>query len=286
MMHFRVKSIHLTMLVSMTLVLYLVGLVLTSGIYLFALKKKFKEQIHLNIYFRPTTPPAQIFRWESQLEGTSGVRDVRYYSADDALRFMEQEVGADIDSVLGVNPFPPMLDVYFNADFVTAQRIDSLVNLLSASPYVRDVTYQRDLVKKLNYYLRMIFLVFGSLALLFFFISWILVHNAIRITLYSDRFLIRTMELVGATPFFIIRPYVLQTAIIGLVAGFLADALIVGTVHLAIQQLPFLIEAFSGRLIYFVLTGILLPLWGAFFAGLSSYFSVRHFLKMKLEELY
>ncbi len=284
--HFRFKGIHITTMLSIMWVLYLVGMVLVGGALVWNLKQQFKGRVHMNVYFRPTTPADEIFKWEVRLKSTEGVRKVDFYSSDDALRFMEEEVGADIDSLLGHNPFPPMLDVYFYPDYVASDYLDTLARRLSASPYVRDVVYARDFLAKLNHYFRLLLMAGGSLAVLFFLISWVLINNAVRVTLYSDRFVVRTMELVGATRGFIIRPYLIQSMLIGVAAGLLADALLLGTVHLFVRWLPEAGPAFYDHLWVLGGAAVVLPLLGMLIAGVSTFFAVRRFLAMPLEELY
>ncbi len=273
-------------MLSITAVLYMIGGVLMGSALIWNLKQQFKQQIHMNVYFRPTTPSNEIFQWEVRLKSMPSVRKIAFYSSEDALNFMESEVGTDIDSILGYNPFPPMLDIYFEPEYLRLSYLDTLAYQFRASPHVREVTYQRDLLNKLNTYFQWVLLGGGGLALLFFLISWVLINNAVRITLYSDRFVVRTMELVGATLAFIMRPYVIHSMFIGVVAGLLADLFILAMIHLLIQWIPDLATVFYQHIVLLGIVGLVLPVLGMLISGISTFFAVRRFLSMPLEELY
>lgn len=269
---------------SISLVLFLTGL---FGLFILnanALKQSIKEDVQLSLYFKDNVNEADIMRIQGKLETEPYVRTAVYISKDAALKKWERDNGDNPDSLLGFNPFPNSVDVHFRAGFVAIDSLNKLKTDLEKNPAVREVNYNKVVVDNIDRYISMAGLILISLALIMAIVSIMLIYSAIRLTMYSRRFLIKSMQLVGATKNFIRKPFIVKGVAIGLGGGIFACLLIVAGLYMLVRKFPFfsVLQDYTQLGILLVIILIL----GVCISGLSSYFAINKYLKLKLDDLY
>jgi cell division transport system permease protein len=282
---FRKRTVsYIPAFLSITLVIFLAGL---FGIFLLhagKLKKEIKENLQLNVYFKDDAREADIIRLQKQLEAMRNVINVKYTSKEEALKKWQQDLGENPMSVLDFNPFPNSLDVRFQSDYVAVDSLENVKHLLERNLSVREVTYDKAIVSNIDRNIKMVGLILLSVALLMGLVSITLINNTIRLTLYSKRFLIKSMQFVGATKNFIRRPFIIKGILIGFLSGIFAALLLMITLYLVTYYFPNL-EALQNY-IQIGLLHFLLIIIGIAVTGLSSYFAINRYLKLKLDDLF
>jgi cell division transport system permease protein len=201
-----------------------------------------------------------------------------------AARNLTQDLGEDFIKFLGYNPLLSSIDVYMKADFANNQSIDILSKQLQKNPMINEVRYQKSLVDMINQNIRTISLVilgFGSVLLI---IAVALINNTIRLAIYSQRFIIKSMQLVGATRGFIRKPFINYGILHGFIAGLIAIILLVLTLYFAQKEIPELVILTDFTEFGIVFLGVIGV--GILISGISTYFAVTKYLGLKTQDLY
>jgi cell division transport system permease protein len=193
-------------------------------------------------------------------------------------------MGSDPSEFLGVNPFVATLELQLKSDYVGHDSLQWIAKELTSNPKVTDVAYQEDLMDKVNTNLQKVSLILLVLAVLLTFISYSLISNTVRLRVYSQRFLIHTMKLVGASWGFIRRPFMWTGLTVGVIAAILACAILGAAVWSLFQYEPHLTTIITWQVL--AITGVAVFLFGLIITLLCSYISVSRFLKMRASELY
>jgi cell division transport system permease protein len=196
---------------------------------------------------------------------------------------MKEQFGEDL-SVLGYNPLYASVNMYLKADYANEDSLKLIEKSMMESKLVQEVYYMKALINLVNKNIRKISLILGGIALLIFVISLTLIDSTIILLMYSQRFLVRSMQLVGATQWFIIKPYVFRSIFNGAISGLLAVIALIGLLYYTQNKIPNLIE--PSDLIPFTIIFAAVILIGIFISLSSSYFAVRKYLGMKLDDLY
>lgn len=271
--------------VSITLVLFLIGVFVLLVYHANGLKNYLKENVQMSLLFMEDANEPDILHFEQQLENMPQVKRVKYISKKEARKIMAADLGEDAIDILGYNPFPPSLDIYFEASYAAPDSLEKFKKgLLEKRNNVREVFYQKALVKNIDKNIRIAGALVLFFAILFMFIALVLINNTIRLTLYSKRFLIKSMQLVGATRWFIRRPFILKSVFHGLLGGICASGLLWGVIYLLKQKFPLLKVGYSPEFLVMLFPGLMFL--GIIITGISSFFSMNKYLKMKLEDLY
>ena len=280
----RLIKSYLTSTISITLVLFLVGmlslLILNAG----RLSDYVREHVGFTLVLNDNVREAEVLRLQKILSATDYVKTTRYVDKEEAAAQLTKELGEDFVGFLGFNPLFSSVDVKLHAAYMQPDSLVILENNFLAYPQVKEVYYQRDLVRIINENVKRIslFLLVFSVLLLFIFST--LINNTIRIAIYSQRFIIHTMKLVGATRPFIRRPFILKNIAYGVLGALLANLSILGFIFsyrkdfegiLDYQQLSTMALVFGVVLIF-----------GVLISWLSTYFSVNKYLRIKYEELF
>ncbi|MDR1680915.1 MAG: permease-like cell division protein FtsX [Prevotellaceae bacterium] len=284
MMSSRIRSTYVSAVISTSLVLFLLG---SSGMLLLnahRLSIFFKENISLSVILDNSVSEADAAWVRKELDAAPFVRHTRYISKEQAAKEMEQLLGADFLATFGHNPLPVSIEANLTAAYANADSIAAIEQQLQALPHIREVSYQYTLIDAINKNINKIGLVMLVFIVLLFFISVVLINSTIRLSIYSKRFLINTMRLVGATRAFIRRPFLTRSIWQGIIAGTIAILLIAGMLYALQSEFSELLE-----LVDLTLVGILfimLLLLGICISWLSTYFSVGRFLRLNNDELY
>ena len=211
-------------------------------------------------------------------------RNIDYISKDQALKEQSEAMGSDPSEFLGVNPFPATLELQLKSDYANRDSLKWIANELQKNPKVTDVAYQVDLMDSVNRNLTKVNLLLLALAVLLTFVSFSLINNTVRLSVYSRRFLIHTMKLVGASWTFIRKPFMKQALLIGVIAAIVAIAVLGGMTYGLYYYEPNILTVITWREL--TITGVAVLLFGIIITATCSYISVNKFLRMSAGELY
>lgn len=279
-----IKTFYISTIFSISLVLLMVGLLGLIVLHAKNLSNFVKENIVLNIILDEQAKDADIFKLQKEIEKNPAIKDTEYISKELAARNLSKDLGEDFIKFLGYNPLTASIDVYLKAEYATNDEIQKFTRRLKSKDFVKEVVYQESLVDLVNQNLRsisIIIVVFGATLLL---IAIALINNTIRLAMYSQRFIIRSMQLVGATRGFIRKPFVLTGILHGLLGALISIAILIGTLFLARNEVPDLIilEDYTEFAILFfgiISMGILISFFSTFFA-------VNKYLNQHIDDLY
>jgi cell division transport system permease protein len=273
-----------TLCISTTMVLILLGLVVFSVLTAHNLSNYVKEHLTVTVMLGDTVSTNDAHRLCRELYHRPYAHNIDYVSKEQALKDQTEAMGSDPSEFLGMNPFVATLELQLNSDYANRDSLAWIAAELRKNPKVSDVAYQEDLMDKVNKNLQKVSLVLLVLALLLTFISYSLVNNTVRLRVYSQRFLIHTMKLVGASWGFIRRPFMYTGLTVGFVAALLACIVLGAGVWSLYQYEPNLTSIITWQVL--AVTGIAVLLFGLVITSLCSYISVNRFLRMRAQELY
>ena len=275
----------LTGIVSVSMVLFLLGLVVIIGLVGRELKTYVQESMTVATIMSPNATDSDIKTLEVYLKGQSPVKDMIYISKEDALAEVSKELGEDPQEFLGWNPLSPAFELHLKSE-VSADRetVNAFIAQLEKQDLIQRVNYKRDLLDEVNNNIRIITLVMVVIAGLLLLVSFTLISNTIRLLIYARRFSIYTMRLVGATPGFIRRPFVRQNLWNGLVSAFIALVLLVWGAYYLVSLYPVMGKmmtwqngvALAGTVLLF---GIIISVW-------SAVVTVNKYMRMDMNKLY
>lgn len=270
--------------ISIALALYMVGVFLIVGLLSAELSIYMKENLSFSIVLKDDLKESDILQTQQRLEQMPFIKSTQYISKDDAAKEMIEELGEDPRVFLGFNPFSASIEIKLNSAYINPDSLQIVEQKLTSYASVSELIYQKDIMQIVNDNIKQIGIALLILILVLMTISFVLISNTIRLLIYSKRFLIYTMRLVGATPAFIRRPFVRYNIVSGFLAGILAIILLTVTLYYLRQEMIGLhqILPLEGVLIVYVLLlviGILLSITAAFFA-------VNRYLRMERGKMY
>jgi len=277
-------KIHLTSTISMSLVLFLVGLVFLLLFVARDMSTYVKENINLSIILDDGIRSSDIKRIEDYLKVSPYAKSVEYISKADALKDHINSLGENPQDFLGYNPLKASLEVKLHALYANNDSVSVVEHKLKTFDHINRVVYQKDMVSLVNDNVKKVSLILLGLALVLLIVSIALINNTIRLSLYSNRFLINTMKLVGATPWFIRKPYMVSSMINGLIASFISIFLLAAIVYFV--QYQFGISTLFSNSLNFIFVGLIVIISGVILAGSSSYFAVGRYLKMRTNDMF
>jgi cell division transport system permease protein len=280
----KTKSIYISTVFGIAMVLLMVGLLGLILVHANRLSNYVKENIVLNIIVDDGAREPDVLQLQKQLQTNPNVKLAQYVPKEMAARNLQKDLGEDFVSFLGYNPLPESIDVYLNADYANNVAIEKFKAQLLKNPVVKEVKYQASLVDMMNQKLASISLIILAFTAIFLVVSIALINNTIRLAIYSQRFLIKSMQLVGATKGFIRKPFILYGIWHGLLGGLIAIILLIGMLYLATIQIPDLVILQSYAefgIVFLVVIGI-----GIFISAFSTYLAVSKFLRLKIYDLY
>ncbi|MBD1364960.1 cell division protein FtsX [Mucilaginibacter sp. ZT4R22] len=280
----KTKTIYISTVFGIAMVLLMIGLLGLILVKANNLSRYVKENIVLNIFMDDAAHETDVLQFQKQLDGNPMVKQTQYVSKELAARNLQKDLGEDFVKFLGYNPLSQSLDVYLKADYANNSGIDKFKAELMKNPLVKEVKYQQSLVDQMNQNLKSIILVILAFAAIFVVLSVALINNTIRLAIYSQRFLIKSMQLVGATKGFIRKPFLLYGIWHGLLGGLIAVLILIGTLYLAYQQIPDLVILRNYTEFGIVFLGVIGI--GVIMSAVSTYLAVNKFLRLKIYDLY
>ncbi|MEO7211205.1 MULTISPECIES: permease-like cell division protein FtsX [Mucilaginibacter] len=280
----KTKTIYISTVFGIAMVLLMIGLLGLILVKANNLSRYVKENIVLNIFMDDAAHETDVLQFQKQLDGNPMVKQTQYVSKELAARNLQKDLGEDFVKFLGYNPLSQSLDVYLKADYANNAGIDKFKAELMKNPLVKEVKYQQSLVDQMNQNLKSIILVILAFAAIFVVLSVALINNTIRLAIYSQRFLIKSMQLVGATKGFIRKPFLLYGIWHGLLGGLIAVLILIGTLYLAYQQIPDLVILRNYTEFGIVFLGVIGI--GVIMSAVSTFLAVNKFLRLKIYDLY
>ena len=282
--HSFLSTQFITAAISTTLVLVLLGIIVLFVITAQNLSTYVKENINVSVLISDEMDSLQIKSMEKMLKQAPYAKSVEYISKEQALVEEIQAQGIDPTEFIGVNPYTASFEVKTHADHANPDSISSAVKKLKGNPNVVDVIYSKDLIKSVNDNIRKVSIILLIIAALFTYISFALINNTVRLTIFSKRFIINTMKLVGASWNFIRRPFLTKSFTLGITSAIIADALIIGGIYWLHNFEPQITAVIDLKAIIIVSAAVFL--FGIIITYFCTLFSLNKYLKMSSNELY
>lgn len=280
----RLKTSSITVVVSLALVLFMLGLLGLVVLNASKLSNHIKENIGFQVILKDTATSAQIDALQQEISASVFAKSVNHITKEQAAEKLKADLGEDFVSFLGYNPLLSSLDVKLNADYANADTLVGIEKNLLQKSYVKEVVYHKDMIKQVNENAKVVslyILIFSGLLLI---VAIALINNTIRLSIYSQRFIIRTMYLVGATRTFISKPFIFKGIRQGVIAGILAGVLLAGFLVVSTKYIPDLLQLQDENMLALLFGGIVLL--GIFISSISAMFSVMRYLRLKTSDLY
>lgn len=280
----KLISSYFSVVLSIGLVLFLLGIL---GLLVLNTKKladHFKEQITISVYLKDNAKEVEVDQLQKSLVMADYTRSATYVSKEEAAEQHSVDIGEDFQEFLGYNPLKNSIDVKLKADFVSTQQIDSIAIDLGQKDYVEEVSYDKPLialltenVRRLSFWILIASAVFCGIAVL-------LINSSIRLSIYSKRFIIKTMQMVGATKSFIRRPFILTNIQLGMLGALLA-LIILGTLLAYVNSIfPELHLLQDTAILVILFVGVFIL--GVLISVVSTYFATQRFLNLRTDDLY
>ena len=275
---------NVTLIISVSLVLLLFGIVGVMGIAGVNLTRYVKENIGFDIVLKESADEHQVNALNQYLNKAPFVSSVRYVSKEDALAEWEKETGENLIATLGVNPLSAEFEVNVKSEYASVDSLNAICAAIAQGPAVDEINIQRDLIEKVNENMRHAAIVLGAVALILLIISVALINNTVRLSVYSKRFLIHTMKLVGATSGFIRRPFIRANIINGIIAGILANLLLAVALYYTLQLSDELAWVVSPEEVGCVMGAVVLC--GILLCWIATLFAANKYLRLDYDALF
>lgn len=274
----------ITSSISTMLVLVLLGTVVFFVMAANNLSVYVRENIAFSILLSDDMKEADILRYQKKLNQEPYVKQTSYISKQQALKEQSEAMGTDPAEFLGYNPFTASIEVKLNAGYANSDSVAWIKDEILAQKGVLEINYPQDLLDAVNRNIRKVSIVLLGLAALLTLISFALINNTIRLTIYSKRFLIHTMKLVGASWSFIRRPFLMRNVWVGILAGAIADVALIGLAYVLVKYEPDLLAVITPEVMIVVMVSVFI--FGVVITSLCALISINRYLRMKTNELY
>lgn len=282
----RVAGSYFMSMMSIALVLFLLGVFALLMMHAQKLSNHLKENIGFEVVMNSNVKEAKILQLQKELDAMPAVKSTEYITKEEAIRRLSDDLGEDFLQWLGneENPLLPSIDVRFNADWANNDSIQVIQTQLLKNTDIKEIYYQKSLVGVINQNVNRIGLALMAASLILLIIAITLIRNTIRLSVYSKRFLVRSMQLVGATPAYIRRPFIRSGVLQGFFGALIADALLALLIYGLDQRLPELTLVQDYKIIIGIFVGIIGL--GILLGGLSTRLALRKYLHADVDRLY
>lgn len=280
----RLRNAYASSIISISMVLLLIGVATLLIVNARSVSDYFKENIQLSVLLKQDVTEQQAQQYQTSIETLPFIKGAHLVTREEGTAELEEMLGKDFLAVFETSPVPLSLEISLKADYVEPDSVAIVRKALSASPLVEEIEYQQSLIETLNANLAKISLVLGVFILLMLFISFVLINNTVRLNVFSRRFTVHTMQLVGATRAFIRKPFMAGAVMQGLLASLLALAVLAGVLFLlrsSVAQLFAVIDTKS-----LLLVGGTVVVCGVLICVISTYFVVNKLVSLDKDHLY
>lgn len=280
----RLRSSYITSVISISLVLFMLGLMGLLVLNARQISNYVKENIGVSVILKDNIKEVETRRLQKILDASEYVKATEFIDKETAAKELKKELGEDFISFLGYNPLRASIDVKLYAKYANADSIAIIEKNLLKHSQVQEVDYQKSLVHLVNENVKKISLIILIFSSLLFIISFTLINNTIRLSIYSQRFIINTMQLVGATRGFIRRPFMAKTLMHGIIGALIANAMLSGVIYLSQKELSQVINFSNIEMIGALF--LLILVIGLFITWISTLFAVNKYLRLESRSLY
>ena len=280
----RLANAYLSSVISISLVLLLVGLASMLLVNAKGVSNYFKENMQVTVMMKQNVTEEEAVEFQDVLDGERFIGSTTLVTREQGRREMEDLLGEDFLDIFETSPIPVSIDVTLKADYVSVDSLEVVKEAISASDLVDEVEYQSSLVDALNANLNRISMFMGVFIALLLFISYVLINNTVRLNVFSRRFTIHTMKLVGATRSFIRAPFLVQAAFQGVFSAFIAIIALVGILYFMRSEFEQLFEIFRLDLLLTVMAIVLVS--GLVICMTSTWFVVNRLVSLRKDDLY
>lgn len=282
----KLISSYFSVILSIFLVLFLLG---TLGLFIMNSEKisnNFRETIPMSIYFNDKATTAELEQFHRDMEIAPFVKDVHYVSKDSAAKSHQDIIGEDFLHFLGFNPLENSFDIHLKGDYVVSDSIKNIELDFKNNPLISDTVYDKQLVELVNENIKTI--TFWMLVISSFLavVAMLLINSSLRLLIFSSRFIIKTMQMVGATKSFIRRPFIWHSMKLGIIGSLLAIAGVFGVSYYLDSKFPSLGLGFKEDYFPILIISVGIFLVGIIITSISTFFATQRFLNLKSDELY
>ena len=277
-------SAQITATISVALVLLLLGIIAMLGIAAHSVTTSIKENMGFDVVLKEETPESTVNRMKQQWTTAPYVASVKYFSQDDALHKWEEETGENLVEMLGVNPFCAEFEVKVKVDYADVDSIEKIVAPLRTNDAIAEINVHTEMVETINSNIQSVALILIVVAAALMLISFVLINNTVRLTVYARRFIIHTMKLVGATPGFIRRPFIINNIIHGIIAAAVAIVVLAGILYYCSSLDSSITKAVTWMQASWVFGGMLVS--GIVLCALAAFFATNKYIRIDYDSMF
>lgn len=280
----RLRTSYISTIVSIALVLYLLGILGIIVLHARKISILVRENIGFTVFINDNVKEADIKLIQKNLDASKFVKSTEYINKEKAAKILMQDLGEDFVSFLGYIPLLPSIEVHLKANYTNADSIAKIEQALLKNKQIKEVFYQKSLIEEVNENIKRVSYIILGISVLLLIISFALINNTIRLSVYSKRFIIKSMQLIGATQGFIRRPFIWHGITQGLIGAILSIGSLVLTIRFIHLRFPELINLNEIDLYLLLFLSVLLS--GVLIAWICTYMAIRKYLKIKTDYLY
>ncbi|MCE5321185.1 MAG: permease-like cell division protein FtsX [Bacteroidales bacterium] len=280
----RLIQSYLSSVISITLVLLLVGIGGVLAVNAKSVSDYFKENIRLSVIFEQNTTEVQARQTMNLLKGRPYVKELKFISKEQGAQEMKSVLGDDFMDVFDLNPIPLSIDMYVRSDYVESDSLSKIKSEILLNPGIKEVVFQESLIETISGNIEQIGIILIVFIVLLLFISFVLINNTVRLNVFSKRFNIHTMKLVGAKKSFIRKPFLIQGIYQGLISGIISASLLCFLLFLLERDFQQIYQMLDINLIMAVCAGVIVT--GILLCLISTYLVVNRLLSLPQDELY
>lgn len=280
----RFFNMYLTTTISVSMVLFLIGLECTILLGAHDLIHRVRENLALTVVMTSDADSTDVARMQQMFAAAPYCHHADYISKERALQEHIETLGEDPEKFLGFNPLTESYEVYLNADYAHNDSITRIIERLTSLPYVEDVIYQEEVVRVIDHGIGEVSVVLAIVGIILLLMSFALITNTIRLHIYSKRFIINTMRLVGATPWVIRAPFIRRNVIMGMEAGIIALIALAGAYYYSWQVLGIMLFPLTTVNVVFMAAVVILG--GELIACVASLIATGRYVRMKIDKMY
>ena len=278
----RLFTSYVSITVIMSIVLFLFGFFGIFYISSNSIANSFKEDFSVSIFFKENAKKIETIQLQNELLMTSYIQKLKYVSKDDALLIMKDEYGQDFIQELGFNPLVNSIDINLKSEFVEASSLDSISAIISEKKYVDEITYDKNLINSINNNIRRISLWLMPSIMILSIITFLVINSSIRLSIYSNRHLIKTMQLVGATKSFIRRPFIRTNILLSIISSLISISILILLIYYIDSNISFVENI---KLQSLIMLFIIIISLGLIISYISTFLATQNILKIKADNL-
>ena len=280
----KIISSSTSVVISLSLVLFVIGLLALFLVNTQTLSNYIKENIGFTIMLKDDANEIETIKFQKELDASPFVKKTSFITKQEATKKLKEELGEDFVMFLGYSPLLSSIDIKLNAMYANTDSLQKITNELTKNPVVFEAYYQKNLVDKLNSNINKLTLFLLAFCVLLFFIAFVLINNTIRLSVYAQRFLIKTMRLVGATDKFIQKPFLIKGLYQGFYSAIFAIFMLMGAIKLIQEEAGSVLKIEDLKIIGLVFIFIFLS--GLLLSLVSTFLAVKKYIQLKEKNLY